>query len=468
MSCRSRTLFLFAFWSIACGDAPVWHIPPMDHEAIVNGTRNPDRTHLTTAQIEAIGFLGDSDSNEFCSGTLVRPRVAITAQHCVFRRSPSSTFFGLGVQPATTDVLLPTQEIHIHPTLDFALLILGVDATGATEVVPIDINRDPMSEDWDGRWVDAAGYGDTHTEATGRFFAGVQIVDWSAEIVTVDGHGREGICYGDSGGPIIWQPDEITDPVVVGVESWGDSSCVDRDHLTRVDKAAAFVDEVLSQSLPPPLEPCGDVDFHGECRGSEVVWCANAYLQFKECSEEDMVCGWLGPTWGFDCMPSECGTIDYRGHCDGTILSWCRRDGLGTRDCAETGEVCTWVNEEIGHNCTDCTRCGGECTDLGTSVEHCGGCDNPCTPPHATGVCEGGVCQIGTCGSGYQDADGAVINGCEKSLTKKKKDGGCAAAPRSLAAGLAVLGLLGLFLRATRKRPSSDRLDPRQKCRIPR
>ena len=55
--------------------------------------------------------------------------------------------------------------------------------------------------------------------------------------------GEQGICYGDSGGPILWQPDADTAPVLVGTEQWGDSSCVDVDHLTRVDVVAAWVDE---------------------------------------------------------------------------------------------------------------------------------------------------------------------------------------------------------------------------------
>ena len=40
--------------------------------------------------------------------------------------------------------------------------------------------------------------------------------------ISVDGLGERGLCFGDSGGPIIWQPSEAYEPVVLGMEQWGD------------------------------------------------------------------------------------------------------------------------------------------------------------------------------------------------------------------------------------------------------
>jgi len=71
--------------------------------------------------------------------------------------------------------------------------------------------------------------------------------------VTVDGHGEQGICYGDSGGPILWQKNEMSRPVIVGTEQWGDSSCVDQDHLARIDRVLDFVDSIMVEELPPSL-----------------------------------------------------------------------------------------------------------------------------------------------------------------------------------------------------------------------
>ena len=384
---------------------------------IVNGTRAPQNTFLSEDQMLAIGFLAGPDGSEFCTGTLIEPRVVITASHCTEGRSPSTMLFGVGLMPRTDGVtVFPIASIIEHPTVDFAILILGIDVKSIyPNLVTIEMNREVLSEDWKERWVDASGYGDTYSDDSGRFFASVQIENFDETIVQVNGHGEQGICYGDSGGPILWQPDMDTAPVIVGTEQWGDETCVDIDYLTRVDQMAAWVDEQLAGGLPPELEPCeeGADTSAAFCNEDILTSCTQGYLVEQDCMEAGRHCGYLGSRRGYRCLPSECGEIDYYGACEGGILYYCNNRGLRTQDCAAQSEICMFVSEEEGYDCQPCMQCGDECIDPNISMDHCGGCDQACAPAHARGECVEGVCQIADCQEGFEDADGDATTGCE-------------------------------------------------------
>ena len=83
------------------------------------------------------------------------------------------------------------------------------------------------------------------------------------------------------------------------------------------------------------------------------------------------------------------------------------------------GEVCEAGECVMGCIDTmDCamgdTCCGGACVDVGTSVDHCGGCGSPCPELENQSVsCQMGICNVGACEMGYFDCDGMA--GCESS-----------------------------------------------------
>ena len=392
---------------------------------IVNGTRAPQNTFLTDGEVLAVIFLADEEGYPFCSGTVVDSRVVVTAQHCVQGRNPNKTLIGFGEQPGAEAQYLPVSEFHPHPDEDFAVVILGLDAVQAVAgLEPIAINRESLNGDWIGTMVDGAGYGNTYSNDTGRFFASVEIHRVRPHRLTVDGNGQQGLCYGDSGGPVIYQPDAETPPVVLGTEQWGSSSCVDKDHLSRLDMLADWVDDVLAQPLPEPLIECGDVDYFGYCDGNKVFWCATDYLRNKNCGDQNAVCGFMGPEWGFDCLPSSCGDVDYLGECDGDSLSWCRYSGLGQQNCADQGLACVWRNDETGYACDDCFQCDGVCTDLDTSTAHCGACGRSCNYPNAFASCVDGECSMLGCESNFSDDDGDPLNGCEVNLAPVETEDG--------------------------------------------
>lgn len=428
-----------------------------ESEGIVNGTREPQNTFLSESQILSIVFLADSDGDEFCTGTLIAPRVVLSAEHCIDEASASSLFIGFGMMPAERQALLPVSAIYPHPSIDFTIIILGADATEVLPgITPIAMNRVPVDETWFGRKVDASGYGDTYDNSTtGRFFASVDVVDVNSEQVVVDGLGIQGICYGDSGGPILWQPDADTPPVLVGTEQYGDATCVDIDHLTRVDVVADWVDEMLSGGLPPPLTACEEY-VEPFCDGAVLRGCDGAYDRTQDCSEDG--CGFMGPQAGYACLPAVCNGIDYFGECDGDLLRYCKGERLRERDCAARGQSCIFEGEDVGYNCGDCLRCGGsECIDMMTDTLHCGGCDINCALPNSNVSCNNSRCQFDGCIEGFANQDGDLTNGCETNTasvdegsdagdgssggTKSgSSDGGCQQAPiGSLFALLAVL-----------------------------
>ncbi len=88
-------------------------------------------------------------------------------------------------------------------------------------------------------------------------------------------------------------------------------------------------------------------------------------------------------------------------------------------DCASGAcyqESCTAV---CSGSSTECDGdYGSECeTNTNTDAEHCGGCDMPCVLSHAEPLCSAGECQIRTCLAPYDDCDGVAENGCETNLS---------------------------------------------------
>jgi hypothetical protein len=66
--------------------------------------------------------------------------------------------------------------------------------------------------------------------------------------------------------------------------------------------------------------------------------------------------------------------------------------------------------------------CDGQCFDLLTDLDHCGGCDACPVPDNAAAVCTMGVCGLGACEGNFNNCDKDPNNGCET-------DGTCECTP---------------------------------------
>ena len=217
-------------------------------QAIYHGSREPTVVDLSRGQKLAIGFLADPSGMEFCTGTLIDRDVVVTASHCTEGETATQIRFGVG-NPQQPTALLRVAKVVEHSSLDAALLFLRDDAVSRVPgLEPLPFIRQALSREMVGGNVEAAGYGDTHDGSRGLFFVALTLTGIGEKEYDVDGHGQRGICFGDSGGPLLVSVHG--DTLVAGVESWGDESCMDEDHLTRLDLAAGWIDN-QQQSFDP-------------------------------------------------------------------------------------------------------------------------------------------------------------------------------------------------------------------------
>ncbi|MBN2802928.1 MAG: hypothetical protein JXR91_07525, partial [Deltaproteobacteria bacterium] len=94
-------------------------------------------------------------------------------------------------------------------------------------------------------------------------------------------------------------------------------------------------------------------------------------------------------------------------------------DGTGGTDDlydTEKGDECSVTS---GAGCEDGETCClnlneiAVCTNLDSSLSHCGKCNEACTKTNATAVCEKGKCKLSVCESYFYNADSDDENGCE-------------------------------------------------------
>lgn len=150
--------------------------------------------------------------------------------------------------------------------------------------------------------------------------------------------------------------------------------------------------------------------------------------------------------------------VDHCGGCGNACLGgWnccqglCRNPVNDLMNCGGCGVVCKVANGfpvcqarqcRVGPCFGGFADCNGVymdgCeTDLTANLNHCGGCNQVCSLPHAQSRCVGGVCQIDTCLQSYRDCNQQAADGCE--LDVKANDpshcGGCNQVCRPVANG---------------------------------
>ncbi|MGC6415620.1 MAG: S1 family peptidase [Bradymonadia bacterium] len=327
----------------------------VETNAIRNGTRMPEAVELTPGQILALGWLHPlgAPGDNFCTGTLVSPRVVATAKHCIEGRNGRRQLaFGMGTLPSDPDLSVAVETAIGHPQLDAAILILDTDVTDRLpEVEPIPFNRSPLQEALIGEPVQAGGYGETYDRRrSGRYFATVYVRSINRNEVVVDGRGQQGICFGDSGGPVISVLPE-TGPVVLGVESWGDPSCLGIDHLIRLDAIADWIDMTTAEATRPPDAECATVPAEGQCIDQQLRRCNGGRYIEIDCQAEGLECRTGEDNNRFGCYEIDlCARVGSTGMCDDDKVVRCRFGELVFEDCAATEEVCT--QDEGGAFCS--------------------------------------------------------------------------------------------------------------------
>lgn len=299
--------------------------------AIVNGERTNMNEPAVVIVVNRLGGL--------CSGSLIAPRVVLTAKHCVQGAGASApndpAVFAIGVGDSIRGLSATFNAASIWTTpgayandgrltglvgIDVALITLQREATGVT---PLNVYRGHPREVL-GQPVRAVGFGQTPAGSTGvKYRVTTQINSIDGSILGTP----PATCQGDSGGPLITE-----DNHVVGVTSFGTGSCGGGgfNGYNRVDIFLEDIDRVLMET--------------GICTGSAVEICNG---MDDDCDDEvDEGCQELGEECSND---DEC----VSGRCEDTPTGM-----LCTTDC---DPLRPYLGCAPGMYCAQTAGCEGRC-----------------------------------------------------------------------------------------------------------
>ena len=224
-------------------------------QPIYFGTPDTDPEHDA---VVAIAFA--SDSTYFCTGTLIRRSVVLTAAHCLEDLTPEDlvVFFGDDANVGQGDYR-DVSELLSHPKYDPDELSADIALISLAEKAPKDISPIPylpkkrrLTSDDQGLDVVFAGFGLTET-----MDEGVKLrADGTITLVCDDEPCVSGLvvpksfyfamenggpCVGDSGGPtfVVREGREY----VAGVTSYGDPGCTEYGVNTTVSDYTGFISD---------------------------------------------------------------------------------------------------------------------------------------------------------------------------------------------------------------------------------
>ncbi len=372
--------------------------PGGQHAAIVGGEPASASDYPSTVAVT------DPDGDPFCSGTLIGPRLVVTAAHCVEGRSVDDTRVVYGWEmpshaPASErrlpsfvaahpdyDPGAPQDPYGLGQTNDIGAIVLA-DPVANAVIAPVLPAGDLDTELTPGRAMHIVGYGvfDELSQQSGRLYRGitphVRHIPWE---LLAGLPGEPDTCFGDSGGPAyIVSKDTLW---LVGATSRAWAGAINPcGESTIYSVVPAFVDWL--SSLPGADIDGGIVDGGFEGGGWPPQDAAGGSLLD------------VAPT----CIPptSRCNPLTNEG-CDTAAGQTCRLDVRMSRvwcddtaSIAGSGAICDETNRlcKPGYHCGPSIKCEKLCCS-----------DDDCPPGVPCRSLVTLLGDIGTCGVVYDDA----------------------------------------------------------------
>jgi hypothetical protein len=282
--------------------------------AIVNGSL--DTTH---GAVVTVVSSASNDEIAICTGTIVQtdpPRGlgwVATAAHCVSEGPPRAVFEGtdyLASDRVRHNVVGFTADSRFdinkpEAGYDFAVVrISGVTAT--TPIIPLATAPDSVVV---GSSMTNIGYGrttrppadaDTNSE---RHVVTAPIGEVSQLFLGYD-TAQRGACQGDSGGP--WLVGDGDTLRVVGIDSYGNTTCDGFAYAGRVQAGLDFFDVALGLAAPDPCALCTTLarSSGGKCASDKSAVCICNDACADEC-KGSTDCANVSTCIGNECDPSD-------------------------------------------------------------------------------------------------------------------------------------------------------------------
>jgi secreted trypsin-like serine protease len=213
---------------------------------------------------------------QWCSGTLIHPRVFLTAGHCTegFEDGTIKVWVNFHQYALNAKTLLDVERVITHPDYNWGPTSDPHDVGVLVLEKPMKKRIQPANLPEEGFLDQLLAEGKLRQGSEGAEFTLVGyggLLDWPPPQISYDDERRVaeseyqtllkawlrmsqnqatcdgGTCFGDSGGPAFWTEPDGTE-ILVGITSWGDANCVATGFNYRVDipETLSFINDVIA------------------------------------------------------------------------------------------------------------------------------------------------------------------------------------------------------------------------------